>query len=163
MIKKAKEKDISVIEEILLDAVNWLSKNGMQNTWNESNIKWAELSKSFNINDFYISYENELPAACMALTDFDPVFWPDIPKGESLYLHKVAVKRACAGKGFTKELINFAKSSAQSQRINTIRLNCNQHRNKLRKVYEKEGFICVEEKIFFENHETALYLCNVKK
>lgn len=161
MIRQANENDIPVIEEILLDAVNWLSTSGMPNTWNESNIKWTNLSKSFNINNFYIAYQNGLPAACMALTDFDPTFWSNIPKGESLYLHKVAVKREFAGKGLTKELIDFAKSLAQSRCINSIRLNCNQHRNKLRKVYEKQGFTCVEEKTFFENHDTALYLCNV--
>ena len=162
MIKQADENDILVIEEILLDAVNWLSKSGMKNTWNESNVKWTDLSNSFKINNFYIAYQNELPTACMALTDFDPTFWPNITKGESLYLHKVAVKRAFAGKGFTKELIDFAKRLALSHSINTIRLNCNQHRNKLRKVYENEGFMCVEEKTFFKNHDTALYLCNVR-
>jgi hypothetical protein len=30
MIKQADESDIPVIEEILLDAVNWLSKSGMK-------------------------------------------------------------------------------------------------------------------------------------
>lgn len=162
MIKQANENDIPIIEEILLDAVNWLLKNEMQNTWNESNVKWSYLSKSFKINNFYIAYQNELPAACMALTDYDPTFWPNIQEGQSLYLHKVAVKRAFAGKGFTKELIDFAKSLARSHCINAIRLNCNQHRNKLRTVYENEGFICVEERTFFENHDSALYLCNIK-
>jgi GNAT superfamily N-acetyltransferase len=162
MIKQANENDIPVIEEILLDAVNWLTKNGIQNTWNASNIKWTNLSNSFKINNFYIAYQNEFPAACMALTDFDPIFWPNIPKGEALYLHKVAVKREFARKGFTKELIDFAKNLAESHCINTIHLNCNRHRDKLRKVYENQGFICVEEKTFFENHDTALYLCNVK-
>lgn len=109
MIKQADENDIPVIEEILLDAVNWLSKSGMQNTWTESNVKWTELSNFFKINNFYITYQNELPTACMAITDFDPTFCPNIPKGESLYLHKVPVKREFAGKGFTKELIDFAK------------------------------------------------------
>ena len=32
MIKQANESDVPTIEEILLDAVNWLSKSGMQNT-----------------------------------------------------------------------------------------------------------------------------------
>lgn len=162
MVKQADEHDIPIIEEILLDAVNWLSESGLKNTWNESNVKWSNLSKSYKIDNFYIAYENGLPAACMALTDYDPIFWPDIPKGESLYLHKVAVKRAFAGKGFSKELIGFAKNLALSCCINAIRLNCNQHRNKLRTVYENEGFICVEEKTFFEKHDTALYVCYVK-
>lgn len=77
-------------------------------------------------------------------------------------MHKVSVKRAFAGKGFTKELIDFAKYLACSYCINAIRLNCNQHRNKLRAVYENEGFTCVEEKTFFEKHDTALYVCYVK-
>lgn len=162
MVKQAGRYDIPIIEEILLDAVGWLSKSGLQNQWNESNVKWSVLSKSYKINDFYISYQNGLPTACMALTDYDPTYWPNVPKGESLYLHKVAVKRAFAGKGSSKELIDFAKKLALNNCIYTIRLNCNQHRNKLREVYEKEGFICVEEKTFFEKYDTALYVCNLK-
>ena len=159
MVKQANEGDIPIIEEILLDAVNWMSKIGLQNQWNESNVKWTNLSKSYKINNFYIAYQNGLPTACMALTDYDPTYWPNIPKGKSFYLHKVAVKHTFAGKGFPKELINFAKNLAISYCINEIRLNCNQHRNKLRAVYENEGFICIEEKTFFEKHDTALYLC----
>ena len=163
MVKQADVHDIPIIEEILLGAVNWMSKSGLQNQWNESNVKWSVLSKSYKISNFYISYQNGLPVACMALTDYDLTYWSDIPKGESLYLHKVAVKRAFAGKGFSKELIDFAKKLALGNCIYTIRLNCNQHRIKLREVYEKEGFICVAEKTFFKKYDTALYVCNVKE
>lgn len=161
MVKQANECDIPIIEEILLDAVNWMSKSGLQNQWNESNVKWSNLSKSYKISDFYVSYQNGLPTACIALTDYDPTYWPNIAKGESLYLHKVAVKRIFAGKGFAKELIDFTKNLAINRSINTIRLNCNKHRSKLRAVYEKEGFICVGEKLFFEKLDTALYVCNI--
>lgn len=161
MVKQADEYDIPIIEEILLDAVNWMAKSGLQNQWNESNVKWSNLSKFYKINNFYIAYENGYPAACMALTDYDPTYWPSIPKGESLYLHKVAVKRGFAGKGYSKELIDFSKKLALNHSINAIRLNCNQHRSKLRTVYEKEGFSCVEEKTFFEKYDTALYVFNI--
>ena len=125
------------------------------------NVNWSNLQNSYKINNFYIAYQNGLPTACMALTDYDPTYWTNIPKGESLYLHKVAVRRMFAGKGFTKELIDFAKKLALSYSISALRLNCNKHRNKLRAVYENEGFICVEEKTFFEKHDTALYVYNV--
>lgn len=161
MVKQADEYDIPIIEEILLDAVNWMAKSGLQNQWNESNVKWSNLSKFYKINNFYIAYENGYPAACMALTDYDSTYWPSIPKGESLYLHKVAVKRRFARKGYSKELIDFSKKLALSHSINAIRLNCNQHRDKLRKVYEKEGFICVEEKTFLGKYATALYVCSI--
>ena len=161
MVMQAQEGDISFIEEILMDAVNWMSVSGLPNQWNESNIKWTSLSRGYKINDFYIAYHNGFPAACMAVTDYDTTYWPLIPKGESLYLHKVAVKRIYAGKGFSKELIDYAKKLALSHHIHTIRLNCNQHRSKLRAVYENEGFICVEEKTVFNMSDTALYVCNV--
>lgn len=162
MVKQASEYDIPSIEEILSDAVNWMSAQGLQNQWNESNIKWSSLSTFYHINDFYIAYHNGLPAACMALIEYDPIYWPDIPGGKSLYLHKLAVKRAFAGIGLSKELMDFSKDFARSRCIDTIRLNCNRHRDKLRALYEKEGFICAGEKTFPENYDTALYVCNIK-
>lgn len=74
MIKKADECEIHIIEEILMGAVNWMSENGIQNQWNETNVKWSNLSKSYNINNFYIAYQDGIPAACMALTDYDPTY-----------------------------------------------------------------------------------------
>lgn len=52
MVKQADEYDIPIIEEILLDAVNWMSKSGLQNQWNESNVKWSNLSKSYKIDNY---------------------------------------------------------------------------------------------------------------
>jgi GNAT superfamily N-acetyltransferase len=161
MVKQAIEQDIPIIEEILVDAVHWMIKSELQNQWNESNVKWHNLSMSYSISNFYIAYRDGLPAACMALTDYDPAYWPNIPRGESLFLHKLAVRRSFAGKGLSKELIDFAINLANHYHIDAIRLNCNQHRGKLRALYENEGFHCVEEKTFLGNHDTALYVYNV--
>jgi GNAT superfamily N-acetyltransferase len=161
MVKQAKEQDIPIIEEILTDAVHWMIKSGLQNQWNESNVKWSDLSKSYEISNFYIAYLNGLPAACMALTDYDPAYWPNILQGESFFLHKLAVRRSFAGKGLSKELIEYAKDLANHYHMSAVRLNCNQHRSKLRAAYENEGFRCVEEKTFLGNHDTALYVYHV--
>lgn len=162
MIKQADEKDISVIEDILLDAVIWMKENKLQNQWDEHNIKWNSLSKSYQIKDFYIKYENNIPAACMAITDFDQQYWPEIPQGKSLYIHKLAVKREFSGKGFSKELINFAKNIAIKGRIKSLRLDCNLEKNKLRTLYENEGFIYAGSKISEKNYDMALYVCPIK-
>ena len=77
-----------------------------------------------------------------------------------LFLHKLAVKRIFAGKGYSKELINYAKNKAHEAGIKTIRLNCNRHRSKLRAIYEKEGFECVEEKTL--TYDIALYVCIIQ-
>ena len=36
-----------------------MTANGLQNRWNELNVKWATLSKSYKVDDFYIACENE--------------------------------------------------------------------------------------------------------
>ena len=141
MIKQAEEQDTLVIEEILFDALIWMEKNNLQNQWNEKSIKWNSLSKNYKISDFYIDYQNGVPVGCIAITDLDSEYWPEIQKGKSLYIHKLAVKRVIAGKGVSKELINFAKKLSVKNGIDSLRLDCNLQRNKLRMLYENEGFI----------------------
>ncbi|NLW03115.1 MAG: GNAT family N-acetyltransferase [Clostridiaceae bacterium] len=160
MIKQASGNETHIIEEILLDAVNWMDSSGLH-MWKAGQVKWPGLSRFYKAEDFYIAYHDGVPAACMAMVDHDPVFWPDIPKGESLYLHKLAVKRAFAGKGFSKQLIDFAKETARKRGIKTVRLDCHRNRPRLRAVYEREGFVCVSEKTLFGKYETAFYVCYV--
>lgn len=161
MIKQANENDFLVIEEILLDAVNWMKTNELQNQWNENNIKWNSLSKEYKITDFYINYWNEVPAACVAITDLDQKFWSEIPQGRSLYIHKLTVMREFAGKGLSKELIDFAKNLSLNRGINSLRLDCNMQRDKLRKIYEKEGFKFASKKNIKNEHDMALYVWQI--
>ena len=161
MIKQADENDIHAISEILLDAVNWMKNNKLQNQWNEDNIKWNSLSKSYDINDFYIDYQNGKIAACMAITDLDKKYWSEIPQGKSLYIHKLAVKREFAGKGISKELISFAKYLSLKKGINSIRLDCNFQRHKLRMLYENEGFKFVGKKTLENKCDMALYVWQI--
>lgn len=160
MIKQATDEDIHIIEKILLDAVDWMDKNGLHQ-WEADQVKWNVISKYFVASDFYIAYENDNPAACIAIIDYDPNFWENIPQGESLYIHKVAVVRDYAGKGYSKKLIDFAKEKARSMGIKTIRLDCHRNRAKVRAIYEREGFVCVGEKTLFGRYETAFYVCHI--
>lgn len=157
MVRRAEERDIPAIEAILLDAVAWLDGCG-QSLWARDAVSWARLSQSFTPGDFCLALANGEPAGCMALIDFDPMFWPDLQKGESLFIHKLAVVRACAGKGVSKELLDFAKDEAKRRGIGAVRLDCHQHRQKLRAVYERNGFVCVAEKAVFGKYGTAFYV-----
>ena len=98
----------------------------------------------------------------MALADYDPVFWPDVQKGESLFLHKLAVKRPAGGKGVSNALIHYAKNECRKRNIKYIRLDCHQFRDKVRKLYESEGFICVDERCLWGKYHTAFYECRVE-
>ena len=43
--------------------------------------------------------ETEIPTGCMALIDYDPFFWTDVNKGESLFIHKLAVIKSARKSG----------------------------------------------------------------
>ena len=108
-IKQASESDIAVIVDILEDAVMWTDSINLP-LWSKERVQWEQLSKNFNALDFYIACLDGKPAGCMAVVDHDPMFWAEIPKDESLFIHKVAVKRFAAGKGLSGALISHAKS-----------------------------------------------------
>lgn len=160
-IEQASVDDIPVIEDILLDVVNWLDSTG-NSLWTQEQVSWQRLSRHYSAENFYIAYLDGEAVGCMALVDYDPAFWPDIKKGESLYIHKLAVKRSGAGKGVSNYLIHFAKKECRNRNIKYIRLDCHQFRDKVRKLYENEGFICVDERCLWGKYHTAFYVCKVE-
>jgi adenylate kinase family enzyme/GNAT superfamily N-acetyltransferase len=157
IIKQAQENDIPIIEEIMIDVVNFLDSIG-QPQWERQNVSWQGLSRYFKVDDFYIASIDNNPVGCFALIDYDPTFWPDIAKGTSLFIHKLAVKRCASKQGISKALINFAKTQAVKLGINEVRLDTHQFRDKVRAIYEHEGFICVGEKCLYEKYHTAFYV-----
>jgi GNAT superfamily N-acetyltransferase len=140
-----------------------MNANHISNLWNKENIKWENLAKTYIIEDFYLAIFADKPVGCMVITDFDLAYWPEIKKGTSLYIHKLAVKREARGKGISKELIDYAKQRACSQNINTIRLDCNANRDKLRMVYQKQDFRWVKNVFTDKGYEMSLYIWNRKE
>ena len=156
----ASQNDIPVIEEILADTVRWLDSVG-QPLWRADQVTWGRLSQDFAATDFRLAFLDGIPAACMAVVDYDPVLWPEISKGQSLFVHKLAVKRFAAGKGLADALLGYAKSMCMDRGLPILRLDCHSLIPKLRSVYERNGFVCVAEKILFEQYHTAFYECKV--
>jgi GNAT superfamily N-acetyltransferase len=156
-IKQARESDISVIESLLLNTVNWLNEIG-QPLWGADEIKWNALSKNYRIGDFYIAYSDGQPAGCMALVDYDPFFWPDVKKGESLFVHKLAVTKTARKTGVADTLIGFFKEKGTAYGVKTLRLDTHALRPRLRAFYERHGFVCVKVKILEGDRHTAFYV-----
>ena len=144
-IKQATEVDIPALESILLDTVKWLDEIG-QSLWYAEDMVWSKLSESYAVDSFYIAYSDGMSTGCMSLTDHDAFFWPDVQKGEALFIHKLAVIKAARKSGVADSLIDFAKNECVTRKIPTLRLDCDAMCPKQRIVYERNGFICIGEK-----------------
>ncbi|MCL2108626.1 MAG: GNAT family N-acetyltransferase [Oscillospiraceae bacterium] len=138
-IKQAQETDIPVIEDILSDTINWLNEMG-QPIWSKETTTWNALSKYYRIDDFFIAYLNDKPAGCVVIIDFDPFFFPDIPKGKSLFIHKLAVKKFARKSGVSDTLLDYIKDRGIACGVQSIQLETHALRPKLRAFYERHGF-----------------------
>jgi len=71
----------------------------------------------------------------------DERFWPDVPMNESVFVHRLAVRRRFAGGGISSAMLDWAVERARSLRRGYLRLDCEASRPKLRAVYERFGFV----------------------
>jgi len=156
-IRQAQTEDILVVESILFDAVNWLNEIG-QPLWGADEVSWDALSRNYKIENFYLAYSGGNPSGCMALVDHDPFFWPDVNKGESLFMHKLAVTKSARKSGVADALIEYFKKQGTERGIKTLRLDTHALRPKLRAFYERHGFVFVKIKIFAGDRHTAFYI-----
>jgi N-acetylglutamate synthase-like GNAT family acetyltransferase len=163
-IKRAKDADIPTIESILLNAVNWLNERGTP-LWTVEDASWARLSAEYSASDFYIAFNDGDAIGCMALVDYDPVFWGDSQQGETVILHKLAVVKTARKIGVGDSLVDYAKNVCRSIKIPLLRLDCDINRPRLHAFYKRHGFVCVGTKtVSFIDHpkfETALFECHL--
>ena len=95
----------------------------------------------------------------MILTTEDRIFWPNIPKGESGFIHKLCVLPNYQGKDISQLMIKYAENWLTEQGINFLHLDCDANRLKLCSLYERSGFQKVDERAigsylsaFYEKH-----------
>jgi len=85
----------------------------------------------------------------MLLQRSDETYWPFDPDGEAHYLHKLAVRRIAAGKGWLGRLVRWAHEDAKRAGARYLRLDT-LDRPKLRSMYENLGFRFVDS---FSEHQ----------
>ena len=66
----------------------------------------------------------------------------------SLFISKIYLKSDQRGKGYGKQMMDFATEKAQQLDLNTLRLTVNKYNNKTIAAYEKMGFSKKREVIF---------------
>lgn len=88
-------------------------------------------------------------------TDAD--YWPNAPKYEAAYLHKFCVRRAFAGMGMTKLVVDAIKEECRRRGVRYIRLDTGLDEKMVRKIYLKAGFKIVDIIDYPNGRSMALY------
>jgi ribosomal protein S18 acetylase RimI-like enzyme len=163
-IAQETNKAISVMHNVSM----WMEKSRMHLSewWQPQNMNRNFLLQHTEPDEFYVALVNGKPAASVILQDSERnQSWRsvdgDTPQ-KALYVHWLCVARDFAGKGYSKEMINFAAGEAKKRGFRLLRLDTDADGEKLCKLYEGLGFKLMGVKQG-ENHKTAFYQKNLIK
>lgn len=139
-IRQAIRPDTTSVAKILSEAALWLEQRGMR-MWRDDELVASRLGADVAAGLFFIAECNQEPVGVVKFQLEDQEFWPDVPQGESAFVHRLAVRRSFAGGEVSAGLLNWALERARSLGKKYLRLDCEASRPKLRALYERFGFV----------------------
>ena len=113
--------------------------------WMPAALTEENLRHGLDPENIILGHLNDEPIATMILQWQDPIFWPDA-NANSGFIHKLCIRRAHAGQGYSAQMINWAKAETLRRGRNFLRLDCAADRPKLCAFYERHGFTQVDRK-----------------
>jgi GNAT superfamily N-acetyltransferase len=136
-VRPAGSSDVEVVTAILSEAAQWLDSRGM-GMWRANELTPERTSKDVTDGLFHLAQVGQ-PVGTIKFQLSDAVLWPDRPDTDSAFVHRLAVRRAFAGKEVSTALI-WAVQRAATLGRRFLRLDCAASRPRLRAVYERFGF-----------------------
>lgn len=138
-IEQARPEEAAVVAAVLNEAAQWIAAEGRP-LWSAADVALERIQRDTDAGGYFIARQGGEAAGVVRLDLEDPYFWPEIASGSSLYVHKLAVRRASAGQGVPLMLLDFAVERARSLGRPFLRLDCVADRAPLRALYEAFGF-----------------------
>ena len=141
-VRLATNDEVPVIAAILDEATAYVRTKG-SDQWRVP-FPQDELRERVARRELYIVQVDGEPAATFTLLLEDPFFWGKRP-ADAVYLHKLAVRRAFAGRKFGERLVEWIVADAAARGREFVRLDCQRDLPGIRAYYERLGFeLCGE-------------------
>jgi GNAT superfamily N-acetyltransferase len=137
-IRPATPAEAPVSAAILMEVVRWLEAKG-EPLWTPEQVTAERLAKHAEAGELHIARRDGLAVGTFLLQWEDRFAWPDVPAGESAFVHKLAVIREAAGSGVATAMLDWATRRAAERGRKYLRLDC-APRPKLCAFYERVGF-----------------------
>jgi GNAT superfamily N-acetyltransferase len=117
--------------------------------WDLEQFSVAKLKQKYGRPTYFIGYVNGKPFGGFILIEHDERYWPDNTE-KAFYFHKFVVDEAFAGQGLSKEILDWVKEYGKQKGKEYIRLDFEEDREYLKKMYYGNGFnkigIVIDEK-----------------
>lgn len=138
-VKQAQLQQTELVCEILLEAVSWMNARSIS-LWRRDEVTPDKILPDVEAGLFYLAWYGKQAVGTVKYQLEDELFWPDVPAGESAFIHKLAIRRDYSGGIVSNYLLQWAVEKSKSQGLRYLRLDCDAKRPKLCTVYENFGF-----------------------
>ena len=78
---------------ILKEAAAWALSQGIV-VWRTDELREEDFREAALLGELVMGFNDGQAVATMLLQSSDPIYWPEIAPSTSLFLHKIAVRRA---------------------------------------------------------------------
>jgi predicted N-acetyltransferase YhbS len=153
-IRLATNDDVPLIADMLDEATAYVRTKG-SDQWRVP-FPQDELRERVARSELYLAEVDGMPAGTFTLLAEDPFFWGEQPP-DALYLHKLAVRRAFAGRELGRRIVEWIVAEATARGRGFVRLDCQRDLAGIRAYYERLGFELRGEKTRGPNRAWALY------
>jgi GNAT superfamily N-acetyltransferase len=138
-IRQAMSADAHTVQAMLVEAAQWVDALG-EVMWDEGELAPERVVDEVAAGEFFLALVEGDPAGAIKFQLEDTLFWPDLPHGESAFVHRLVVRRLYKGRGVSTALLRWAVDHARELGKQHLRLDCDKSRPKLRALYEGLGF-----------------------
>jgi GNAT superfamily N-acetyltransferase len=138
-IRQAMPADAHTVQAMLVEAAQWVDALG-EVMWDEGELAPERVVDEVAAGKFVLALVEGDPAGAIRFQLEDTLFWPDLPQGESAFVHRLVVRRLYKGRGVSTALLRWAVDHARELGKHHLRLDCDKSRPKLRALYEGLGF-----------------------
>ena len=136
-VRRCQARDVTVVTGLLDEATVWVGERGYE--------QWPlpfprdELEAAVERGEVYVAEVDREVVATVTLLWDDPMYWGDRPP-DAAYVHKLAVRRACAGRRIGSAIVEWADMTAAAAGRAFLRLDCLADNPGIRSYYEQLGF-----------------------
>lgn len=140
---------------ILREVGQWLVDNEHE-MWALATLTADNLFDDYTRGNCYVLYADSTPAATFILQWKDPLYYADVPDNTAGFIHKVAIRRAFAGRNLFAPILDFCRAECIKRGIHEIQLETDATRPALMRFYERNGFEPTYQKTIHEFGQTFL-------
>lgn len=161
MIRLAKILEIPDILHITKACTQNMCRQGIFQ-WNEFYPSRKEFETDVSRGELYVFEKDKMIIGTVVITshmdaEYEKVEWLT-PHGDNRYIHRLSVHPNFQGKGFARELMDYAESRAREQGAISIRLDTFSKNFRNQQFYEKRGYQRLGN-VYFPNQSDHPFYC----